>query len=69
MKQSALFLTASLAIFAYGSQAQNKKVVASPEEGFKAAVIQNLQNAYPSYRDIATPFQHVTVFIHTLHIW
>ena len=53
MKQSALFLTASLAIFAYGSQAQIKKVVASPEEGFKAAVIQNLQNAYPSYRDIA----------------
>ncbi|MGA1379686.1 MAG: M20 family metallopeptidase, partial [Chitinophagaceae bacterium] len=29
------------------------KVVASPEEGFKAAVIQILQNAYPSYRDIA----------------
>jgi aminobenzoyl-glutamate utilization protein B len=28
-------------------------VVASPDEGFKAAVIQNLQNAYPSYRDIA----------------
>ena len=53
MKQSALFLTASLAIFAYGSQAQIKKVVASPEEGFKAAVIQNLQNAYPSYKDIA----------------
>ena len=53
MKRSALFLTASLAIFAYGSQAQIKKVVASPEEGFKAAVIQNLQNAYPSYRDIA----------------
>ena len=53
MKRSALFVTAALAIFAYGSQAQIKKVVASPEEGFKAAVIQNLQNAYPSYRDIA----------------
>lgn len=53
MKQSALFITAALAFFAYGSQAQNKKVVASPEEGLKAAVIQNLQNAYPSYKDIA----------------
>ena len=53
MKQSALYLTAALALFAYVSQAQNKKVVASPEEGFKAVVIQNLQNAYPSYKDIA----------------
>ncbi|NCV87741.1 MAG: amidohydrolase, partial [Oxalobacteraceae bacterium] len=53
MKQSALYLTAALTLFAYVSQAQNKKVVASPEEGFKAVVIQNLQNAYPSYKDIA----------------
>ena len=53
MKRSALFVTAALTLFAYASQAQIKKVVASPEEGFKAAVIQNLQNAYPSYRDIA----------------
>lgn len=53
MKQSALFVTAALAFFSYVSQAQNKKVVASPEEGLKAAVIQNLQNAYPSYKDIA----------------
>ncbi len=53
MKQSAFILTIALTFITYAGVSQNKKVVASPEDGFKTAVIQNLQNAYPSYKDIA----------------
>ena len=53
MKQSAFILTIALTFITNVGVAQNKKAVSAPEEGLKAAVIQNLQNAYPAYKDIA----------------
>lgn len=53
MKRFGLLLTAFLGFVSYSGMAQNKKSSVSPEEGLKTAVVQNLQNAYPFYKDIA----------------
>lgn len=53
MKRFAFYLTAFLSFVTYSGMAQNKKSSVSPEEGLKTAVVQNLQNAYPFYKDIA----------------
>lgn len=53
MKRFALLLTTFLSFVTYSGMSQNKKSSVSPEEGLKTAVVQNLQNAYPIYKDIA----------------
>lgn len=53
MKRISLMASAALLLFALSTAAQKKKAAPAPEEGMKAAAVQNLQNAYDQYKNIA----------------
>ncbi len=53
MKRISMMASAGLLLLALSTTAQKKKAAPAPEEGMKATAVQNLQNAYDQYKNIA----------------
>lgn len=53
MKRINIMALAGLLLLALSTAAQKKKAAPAPEEGMKAMAVQNLQNAYDQYKNIA----------------
>lgn len=53
MKRISMMALAGLLLLALSTAAQKKKAAPAPEEGMKATAVQNLQNAYDRYKNIA----------------
>lgn len=53
MKRTSMIAAAGLLLLSFSVVAQKKKPAPAPEEGWKANVVQNLQNNYEQYKKIA----------------